>query len=98
MEMRGQRIDHWREQHINLPLLAEDQLTIVSAHAFHRIAAIDGATTATVLPSLLLAGFGREYDIPRIDTQRLQQGNPESMRRPNVENTRDADADLRAGS
>jgi hypothetical protein len=95
MEVGGERVDHGRQEHINLPLLAEDQFAIMSAHAFDGIAAIYRAATATIFPALILTSIGREHDIARIDAECFQQRNPKLMRRPNIEDAWNADSELR---
>ena len=95
VQERRQRVDHRREQHVDLVLLAEHQLAVVADHALDRIAAIDRAAPAAEVAHLLFAGLGREHDLARIDAQRGQQRQPEAVRRPDVEDARNADAQLR---
>ena len=72
--------------------LAEHQFAIVPGHAFHRIAAIDGAAAAAVFAPLLVAGGFGENDAARIEAERDQEAEPELMGRPDIEDAGNPDA------
>ena len=89
-------MNHRAKQDIDFFLLPENQLTVVAAHALYRVTAIDRAASLAILPSLLLRGIGTENDIFRGNTQFSQKAYPELVGRPDVEDFRDADTQLRA--
>ena len=65
---------------------------IVSRHALHRIAAIDGAAAAAIFAALFVAGGFGENDPARIEAERDQETKPELMRRPDIEDAGNANA------
>jgi hypothetical protein len=72
--------------------LAEHQFAVVPGHAFHRIAAIDGAAAAAIFAPLLVAGGLGENDAARIEAERDQKAQPELVGRPDIEDAGNADA------
>src|SRR5207249_5743158 len=94
-EERRQRVDHRREQHVELLALAEDQLAVVAGGALHRVTAVHGAAALAELPALLLRRVLGEDEIARLDAERAEQAHPELVRGPDVQDARDADAELR---
>ena len=72
--------------------LAEYQFAVVPGHAFHRIAAIDGAAAAAIFAPLLVAGGLGENDAARIEAERDQETEPELMGRPDIEYAGNPDA------
>ena len=64
---RGQRVDHRREEDVELLPLAEHQLAVVAGDALDRVAAVHGAAPLAELAPLLLGGVGGE-DEPRPST------------------------------
>jgi hypothetical protein len=61
VQVRPQRIDHRREQHVDLVVpVARQKLTVVAVDALHRVAAVDSAASLTDLASLILRAIGGE--------------------------------------
>src|SRR5262245_32041824 len=60
-----------------------------------RVARVDRAVLAAGLPHLL-AGLVAEHDVARVDADRLEVRPPERARRVEVQDARDADADIAA--
>ena len=96
VQHRGQRVDHRREQDVDLALLIRDQLAVMSRHALHRVAAVHRAAPLAELARLLLRAVGGELDAARLDAERAEEADPELVRGPQVEHARDAHAQLRA--
>ena len=90
-----QRTDHRRQQDIDVVLLAEHQLAIVAGHAFHRIAAIHSAAAPAIFAPLFVGGRLGENDAARIEAERDQKAEPELVGRPDIEDARNPDAQLR---
>jgi hypothetical protein len=68
----------------------------VAGDTLDRIAAVDGAAALAELPPLLLGGVGREDEVARVDPERGEEPVPELVRRPEVQDARDADPELSA--
>src|SRR5207245_5897986 len=82
-------------QHVVLLALAEDQLAIVAGRALHRVAAVHRAAALAELPALLFRRVLGEDEVARLDAERAEQAHPELVRGPDVQDARDADAELR---
>ena len=96
VQVGRQRVDHRREQHVDLVMLgAREQLAVVAVDALHRVAAIDRAASLAELARLILRAVGGELDLARVDAERVEESDPELVRRPEIENARDADAQAR---
>ena len=93
---RRQVVDHRREDDVELLALAEDELPVVPGDALHRVAAVDGAAALAELAPLLLRGVGGEDEVARVDAERGEEPEPELVRRPEVQDARDADPQLSA--
>ena len=88
---RRQVVDHRREDDVELLPLPEDQLAVVSGDALDRVAAVHRPAALAELAPLLLRGVGREHQVARIDAEGGEQPVPELVRRPEVQDARDAD-------
>src|SRR5205085_3018102 len=93
-EERRQRVDHRREQDVELLALPEQELAVVARDALHRVAAVDRAPALAELAALLLRRVGREDEVALIDAERTEQPAPELVRGPEVQDARDTDPKL----
>jgi hypothetical protein len=73
---------------------AREQLAVVTVDALHRIAAIDGAASLAELARLILRAVGGKLDLARVYPESIEKSDPELVRRPEVEDARDADPQL----
>ena len=91
-----QVVDHRREDDVELLPLPEDELAVVPGDALHRVAAVHRPAALAELAPLLLRGVGREHEVARIDAEGGEEPVPELVRRPEVQDARDADPELSA--
>lgn len=92
---RWQRTDQRRKQDVELALLSEQQLAVVTGHAFDRIAAVHRAAPLGESPPLFFRRFRRKHDA--LHAERGEESDPELVCGPDIENARDPDAQLRPG-
>src|SRR5439155_1656030 len=82
---RRQRVDHRREEDVQLLLLAEEQLAVVAGDALDGIAAVHGAAPLAELAALLLRRVRREDDVARVHAEGGEQAHPELVGGPEVQ-------------
>jgi len=73
---------------------AREQFAVVAVDALHRITAVDGAASLAELARLIFRAVGGKLDLSRVDAERAEEPYPELVRRPEVEDARDADPQL----
>jgi len=95
MQEGRQRVDHRRQQDVDALRHSEHQLSVMAGRTLHRIAAVDGTAALTELPMLFFRRLGREDDRGWLDAERGEKAEPELVGRPQVEDARDSDAELR---
>jgi len=66
----------------------------VARVALHRVAAVDRAAALAELARLVLRAVGGELDALGVEAERVEEADPELVRRPEVEYARDADPQL----
>jgi len=66
----------------------------VARVALHRVAAVDRAAALAELARLVLRAVGGELDALGVEAERVEEADPELVRRPEVEDARDADPQL----
>jgi len=66
----------------------------VARIALHRVAAVDRAAALAELARLVLRAVGGELDALGVEAERVEEADPELVRRPEVEDARDADPQL----
>ena len=91
---RRERVDHRREQDVDLALLPEHKLTIMAGDAFDRIAAIDRAAPAAKLAALAFGCVRGENDAVARHPQRSEETQPELVCRPDIEDLGNPDSVL----
>ena len=95
VQVRRQRVDHGREQHVDLVApVAREELAVVAVDALHRVAAVDGAASLAELARLILRAVGRELELACIYAERAEESDPELVRRPKIEDAGYADTQL----
>ena len=95
-EEGGQGIDHGAEQNVDFLLESEHEFAVVATDALDRVAAVHGTAPFAELPPLFFRGVRAEDDVFGLHAEVAQKAHPELVRGPDIEDSRDSDAELRA--
>jgi hypothetical protein len=81
VQVRRQRVDHGREQHVDLVApVAREELAVVAVDALHWVAAVDGAASLAEPASLIFRAVRGELEPAWIYAERTEETDPELVR------------------
>jgi len=81
VKVRRQRVDHGREQHVDLVVpVAREEFAVVAVDALYRVAAVNGAASLAELARLILRAVGGELEPACVYAERTKKTDPELVR------------------